>query len=981
MKGAKQVQRSIWAISDSSTSRKRIFSALLASLLVCSWGKANASPQTRSTFISQLQGVPSAGLAKAAKSPYQSFTLANGLTTIVVSQPQSPLVRMALYYRVGSRDEQIGRTGFAHLFEHMMFQGSEHVSNFVQPLEAVGARLNGWTWFDYTGYVIDAPREALGLALFQESDRMGWLLGALNKKKFEVQRDVVLNEKRQYENRPHGLTGYVLQEEIFPAGHPYRHDTIGFARDLRAANLNDAYSWFRSYYSPNNAVLVLWGNIDVSTARVAVEKWFGSIPRGPAVKPVVAGPVDLPAPRNREIRDKVALLRLQRVWSGPPLQDPDGAALEVGLRALGGMKSSQMERTLVRAERLADGVMASIERQQLASMINVQMDVRHGINRVQAEAALDAELSRFLREGPAPSEVERAITSLIAERLYSLDEERHTLMAEGWVQAGDPSFWIEHDLRRIAAVSPEMATAALRRWLKRPRLSLTTIPGERKANGEPVPAEQRHNDSLAKTETQAGGKPSSPSTKRTSPAVLPAGPLGFTQVQRTVLSNGIPVALVRRSVSPTVQVSLSFAGGYAADAMETPGMMHLMLSSMPEGTIERDAEALIAANDQLGASITTDISRDFSRLQLSALIPNLGPSLTLLADVVRHPAFRSDAVQRLKQQQQAALLKALQDPMALAYRKSRVMVYGSAHPYGVPDSLGTEASIERLTPEGLRSAHSRWYRPDLARVTVVGDIEMEQLQPLLEKSFGSWPVPQSTPPTVLLPDVPLRPTRLLLVDRPGAAQSVVVAAKALPLRGTDQSHESLELANDVLGAGFLSRINTTLREKKGWTYGARSSLPASFGPLALAITAPIQSDRTADTIRTLMAEMREFATDSGVRPEELQRVREGKVQRLATLYRSNREILDQVQMNDMLRRPADYLGQLAAILRAINAEAINQAAGLYLHPEGLQFVIVGDRAAVETQLRGLNLPIEIVPSDIEASNNSAVPLRAFTVKR
>jgi zinc protease len=981
MKKTKEEQRRARAIPGSSILRQRVISAFLASLLVCSWSKADASAQSRSASLSQLPVAPTADLAKTAKLPYQSFTLANGLTTIVVSQPQSPLVRMALYYRVGSRDEPIGRTGFAHLFEHMMFQGSEHVPNFGQPLEASGALFNGSTWFDYTGYVIDAPRGALGLSLFQESDRMGYLLGALNQKKLKVQRDVVLNEKRQYDNQPHGLTSYALLEELFPAGHPYRHDTIGFMTDLQAASLEDVHAWFRAYYGPNNAVLVLWGNIDLPTARATVEQWFGSIPRGPVVKPAVAGPVDLPAPRRREIHDNVALLRLQRVWSGPPLQDPDSAALEVGLRALGGMKSSRMERTLMRAEGLADGVLADMERHQLASVINVQMDVRHGINRDHAEAALDAELSRFLREGPAPSEVQRAVTSLIAERLYSLDESRHTLMAEGWVQADDPSFWIEHDLRRIAAVTPEMAKAVLRRWLKRPGLTLTTIPGERKADGDPVPAEKRSSDSIAKSETQARGKSSSPSTKRTSPAVLPAGPLAFTQVQRTVLSNGIPVALVRRSVSPTVQISLSFAGGYAADTIETPGMMHLMLRSMPEGTIERDAEALIAANDQLGASITTTISRDFSWVQLSALSPNLGPSLALLADVVRHPAFRSDAVQRLKQQQQADLLKALRDPTALAYRKSRAMVFGPAHPYGVPDSLGTVATIEKITTEALLQAHSRWFRPDLTRITVVGDVEMEQLQPLLEQSFGRWPVPHSTPPTVLLPDVPAQPTRLLLVDRPGAGQSVIVAARALPLRGTDRGLEKLELANEVLGGGFLSRIFTTLREKKGWSYGAYSSLSANIGPLALAITAPVQSDRTADAIRTIMAEMGAFATDSGVQPEELQRVTEGNVRKLAALYRNNGEILNQVLQNDQLQRPADYLGQRAAILRAIDAEAINQAARRHLHPEGLQFVVVGDRAAVEPQLRGLDLPIEIVPADMEAAITSEAPVAAFAVPR
>nr|WP_071881529.1 pitrilysin family protein [Cyanobium gracile] len=901
-------------------------------------------------------------LALSAKRPLQSFTLANGLTTIIVHQPKAPLVQMALYYRVGSRDEPQFRTGFAHLFEHLMFEGSENVPDFDKPLVAAGAEINGWTSFDFTGYVIDAPLGALDLALFQESDRMGHLLGALSQESLDLQRDVVKNEKRENDNQPYGLSRYAELEELFPQGHPYHHAPIGAMDDLDAATLGDVHGWFRRHYGPRNAALVLVGDVDLQTARAKVQEWFGEIPPGPASwGQVGADPVTLPVERNREIRDTVPLLRLQRLWSGPPLLSPDSAALLVAMEALGGMNSSRLDRTLVRGQAVANTVWAYIEFHQLASIINIGMDVRQNLSREHAEAAFDAELSRFLSEGPSIAEVQRASTRLIASRLFSLDKWLHTMIAEGWVQAGDPSYMIEKDLRHIAAVTPESAKTALERWLLRPRVMLNIIPGNRPHSNQLSGSKGssiRSGLMEIRAEEQADVM-SSPRDQKP-PAVVQVGALDFLQVQRSTLSNGIPVALVPRGKSPTVEVSLSFKGGFSTDAVQMRGTMNLLVRSLREGSASIDTEAQYDELDRLGASLSTSVTPDYARLGLSALTPNLGPSLELLADAVRQPAFRADIIERLQHEQQTKVIKAMHDPTDLAYRQLRQLLYGAAHPYGA-DALGTKETISTITPEDLQKAHKRWFRPDMLRVTVVGDVTMEQLKPLLERAFGTWQAEPGPVPFVQVVDVPAQPSRVLLVDRPGAGQSVIAAGRVLQLRGTSGPGESVGLANAVLGGSFLSRLNTKLREQKGWSYGVASYLTYNSGPRGFTITAPVQTDRTVDAIRTVQSEMRSFSSNKGVRPEELQRVTEGELHRMATLYRSNRDILDAVEFNDDLIRPPDYLIRRPKILRAISADEINDAARTYFQPDGLVFVVVGDRGKVEPQLRELGLPIEFIP--------------------
>lgn len=952
---------------------RRILSVSLLSLALASCA-GNPAPRTAvapapaaAPAPTKAEPAPLGQLVSKVDIPYESFTLDNGLTVLVHTDRKAPLIGVTTYYRVGSKHEPRGRTGFAHLFEHLMFGGSENVENFDVPLEAAGSTsTNGSTWYDRTNYVQTVPKGALDLALFMESDRMGHLLGAVTQDKLDKQRGVVQNEKRQGDNQPYGLTDYVIGEGLFPVGHPYRHSTIGSMADLDAASIPDVRKWFIDNYGPNNVVLALAGDIDVATAKAAVQKWYGDIPRGPAVRQVEAGSVTLPTPVKREMVDQVPVTRIYRVWSGPGLNDPDAVALDVGLRVLGGLSSSRLDNALVRGEQLAVSVTASAQQFEQTSFLQATMDVKPGVDRAQAEARLDALIAELIEKGPTEDELRRAATSAVSGQLFALEQVggfsgKGAQLAEGLLYSGNP-VQFKQDLERIAALTPAEVQAALKRWLSRPVFALGVTPGKRTEDGGKMGG---YGDEATSPPPKSDAKKPAPplktGPKREFPPVAAVGDLTFPAIERATLSNGIPVTLARRGNVPTVLVSVNFDAGFAADLSDKPGTQSLMLSLLDEGTTTRDATAIAEEQERLGARLSTGAGLDASSVTLAALSANLAPSLDLMADVTINPAFAPAEVERVRGQQLANLAQSIANPRGLASRTLPTLLFGKAHPYGLPgDGLGDEASLKSLTPAALRTAHAQWIRPDNARITVVGDVTMAELKPLLEKSFGNWQAPATPRPTKAL-DAPVPPAqpRIVLIDRPGSPQSVIVAGRVLDLTGRDQGNEALDLANEVLGNGFLSRLNLNLREDKGWSYGVRSIVSAPQGRRTLSLVAPVQSDRTGDSIRLLLAEMRDFPGKKPVNPTELNRVTDGNVRGLPNRFETNGQVLGAIITNERLGRPDDYIVTLPSRYGAIDAKAIDDAAKQWLHPEGLVFVVVGDRKQVEPQLEGIGLPVEI----------------------
>jgi len=589
-----------------------------------------------------VEPAPLSSLVQSVDIPYQQFTLPNGLRVLVHTDRKAPLVHVGIWYHIGSKDEPMGKTGFAHLFEHIMFYGSEHApGDFFQYLQDIGATdTNGTTWYDRTNYFETVPTGALDRALFLESDRMGYLIGGLTQTRLDAQRGVVQNEKRQGDNQPFGTVDYLVNDVLFPAGHPYRHSTIGSMADLNAASLETVKNWFRAHYGPNNAVLVLAGDIDLPTAKAKAAKWFGAIPKGPVTARPEIGIPTLPAAVDKVMHDQVPYARVQRSWVVEGVNGRDTNALNAAMSVLGGLSWSRRGNARVRKERVAVGVTAGLETHENLSLATISANVKPGQDPADVAKRLDAVVADFLKNGPSADEVRRVATKEVAGRIAGYEtvggfSGKGPVLAEGLLYSGDPAKY-KKDLAETAALTPEAVRAAAVKWLGRPALRLTVLPGPREdtpemraIRGDVTPPAGRGMSFFRKPgEMPAlagkGGKTAVASVDRSKfPPVGQLAALRFPKIERATLANGIPVFLARRPETPTVRVSVSFNAGTSADPKGAVGTQTLMMALIDEGTKTLDSTAIAEAQERLGASISSEATLDRSSLELYALKPNL----------------------------------------------------------------------------------------------------------------------------------------------------------------------------------------------------------------------------------------------------------------------------------------------------------------------------------------------------------------------
>lgn len=897
---------------------------------------------------------PVSKLVAAVNIPYEQFTLANGLRVIVHTDRKAPVVAVSVWYDVGSKHEPKGKTGFAHLFEHLMFNGSENVpGDFFEPLQQIGATdLNGTTWFDRTNYFETVPTAALDRTLFMEADRMGHLLGGITQGKLDNQRSVVQNEKRQGDTQPYGLTEYAQIAGLFPPEHPYGHTTIGSMSDLDKASLEDVKGWFRQHYGPNNAVLVLAGDIDVPTARALVEKRFGSFPAGPKQGPIAAPIPTLAAPKSEIMKDQVATTRLYRWWVVPGLNDPDTVPLSVGMAVLGGLASSRLDNALVRDEKLAVGVTASLQTFAQMSIAEITADVRPGGDVAQVNKRLDELLGELMTKGPNADEVQRVATRAVSAKIAGLESVggfggKAVALAEGALYSNDPDQY-RKELAAYASATPVSVRAALQKWLSRPVYALTVEPGERTAYEEATRV-----DPPSAPQQEAALDPSK------LPPVGSFSALTFPAIERAQLRNGIKVYFARRTAVPTVQVNVSFDAGFAADPKDALGTQALMLRVMREGTRTRNSRQLAEEGERLGANISSGASLDRTGIGISALSANLGLSLDLLADIVRNPAFAPDEVNRVRIQQLAGIAAELQDPGAIAARALPTLLWGKGHPYAVPGSGSGDAAVVRaLTPAALSAFHDRWLRPETASIFVVGDTTLKALMPLLEHSFGGWKGRGEAPPVKNFNvPIPAPRARIVLIDRPNAPQSTISAGVVLG-RSSRDDLVTLRAANEVFGGSFLSRINSDLRETKGWSYGVSSGIGTEENKVTFQIRAPVQADRTGDSIRALQAQLGDFTGKSGITAAELERTVNGDIRELPGSFETSGAVLASVQRIIALGRPDNYYEILPQKYLAMTATGLDREFRNVIDPKSLVWVVVGDARKIRPQLDGLGLPVE-----------------------
>jgi zinc protease len=919
---------------------------------------ATVALMTSPAAAAPAQSVPIPTLVKQVSIPHTVFHLKNGLTVVVHEDHKAPVAGVTVWYNVGSKDEPKGKDGFAHLFEHLMFNGTENLpGDFFTYLQQVGATdYNGNTYFDWTRYFETVPTGALDRAMFMESDRMGHLLGAVTQGVMDNQRAVVENEKRQRESAPGGLISLTLFDTLFPAGHPYHHTPIGSFKDLDAASLADVKQWFHDRYGPNNAVLVVAGDVKPAEVRRLAEKYFGPIPAGPVNHPAMAGVPTLSAPKSIAMKDAVATTIIQRYWAVPGLLDRQLAALDIGGSVLGGLASSRLDKLLVREEKVAVAVSAGLTPLERAGIFNVTAYVKPGVDPALVSKRLDEIVADYIAKGPSADEVQRAVMSEVSNRIRALEQVgggsgKAVALAEGETYVHDSDFY-KKTLASYAAITPALVRASMQHWLRRPALTITLSPGQREVQAEAKPV-----------------VPVKPGASKTEGAVkgnLPIPPVGqlaaldFPTITHTKLSNGIPLDFVQRSSVPVTQVAMAFNAGSAADPSQAHGLASMTMDLLDEGTSKLSSQQIAEAEERLGSEVSTSNGADRSYVMLNALSPNLAPSLDLMSQVVRDAAFRPGDIDRIRVQKLTAIAQTQKDPTRVANRLLPTVLYGPNHPYGGPGG-GDPKAIAKIGRGDLIAFEQRWLRPDNVKIFVVSDRPLSEVQPQLEASFGQWAAPAAPKGTKTFTAPPPRPSapKILLVDRPGSAQSSIVGGQLLPLdpRGDIVPFDT---ANDVLGGTFLSRLNMDLREDKGWSYGVSGDESVAEHAVPYVVSAPVQADRTGDALAELNRQITDFLTSKGVTQEELARTVANNINQLPGEFETSGAVLSAIMNMDVLGRPDNYYETLAPKYRALTPTRLDQAARATLDPKGFTWIVVGDAAKVRPQLDKLGLPVEVV---------------------
>jgi predicted Zn-dependent peptidase len=898
---------------------------------------------------------PVSALVREVAIPHTAFKLANGLTVLVHEDHKAPVVAVSTWYNVGSKDEPKGKTGFAHLFEHLMFNGSDNLpGDYFTYLQQIGATdYNGTTWFDRTNYFETVPKAALERTLFMESDRMGYLLGAVTQEKLDNQRGVVQNEKRQGDNQPGGLIEYEVLGNLFPDGHPYQHSTIGSMADLDAASLATVKEWFIDKYGPNNAVLVLAGDVTADEARTLVEKYFGPINQGPVNVPAAADVPTLAASKSIVMKDRVAATQIQRHWAVPGLLSNQLAALDIGGSILGGLASSRLDKILVRDEKLAVSVSAGLQPFQRVGLFEVDATVKPGVDPAVVEKRLDEIIAEFIANGPTEDEVRRAATREVGGRIRGLEQVggfggKAVALAEGQVFAGDSDFY-RKTLDQYAAITPADVKAAMQQWLSRPVFAIRLEPGDRPPYEEAKFKPKKGKSADIKT----------PKVKRELPAIGGNPPLDFPDVQHVTLSNGVKLNYAQRTTVPVTQIALGFDAGYSADAPTGRGLQGMTLALLDEGAAGKTSQQIAEEEERLGAQIAAQGSADISNVTLSALSANLGPSLDLLADIVQRPDFAPAEVERVRTQILTGIAQEQKDPQNMAARALPTLLYGEAHPYAATGS-GSPVAVKAFTRDDLVGFQQRWLRPDNLEIFVVSNLPLAEVQQQLEQRFGTWTAPAGIARgEKMFGTAPERPKaeRIVLIDRPGSPQSYILAGQVTPIDPRGEM-AAITGANDVLGGQFLSRINMDLRETKGWSYGVRGTAQLNAKLVPYIVSAPVQSDRTGDSIAALRQDIREFLSTKGVTDEELSRTIANRISQLPGQFETSVAVLSAMQTNDLYGRPDNYYELLAGKYRSQSKATLDAALREAIDPAGFVWVVVGDAAKVKPQLAKLGLAVE-----------------------
>lgn len=861
--------------------------------------------------------------------PATTFTLENGLTVIVAENHDVPVVSYQLIYQVGSKDEPPGKSGLAHLFEHLMFEGSAHTpGSFLENMTRAGAtHLNAFTSTDRTTYHATVPVGSLDYALFMESDRMGYFTESISQRSLDQERRVVLNEKLETESGPYGKLYECKSLGCFPAWHPYAHTVIGAKEDISAVTLDDVKYWCRTYYTPANTVLALCGDIDVALAREKVTHWFGSLPPGRPLRRSASWIADIPPLRRDHYQARVANGTLMLVWNTPPAGSGDATLLSLIAGYLASGLSSLLVKKLVYSEAIASSVHAQVEEGALCSQFIITATAVDGMPLASLEQRLLDELQAFLANGVDAlhlSEVKNQIVNQFRDS-YKTSAQIASLLSTTWVTLGDASGY-RSLLTQIYSATGEAVQQVAQRWLTRHHYTLEIIPFTARPDARAIAADR----SLP-------------------PRILAPVALVLPQIQHAVLDNGIRLVLLERHSQSDIYLDLLLP----AFTLPHPGQHQLLIELLNEaGAGNRDAFAFRQACSDLGSQMTLRKRLHHLSLLLSCRRVQLPATLELLCARLQNSILREEDVLRKRTLLQDALAEQLHVASAMVQRVLPGLMYPPGHPCRVAGGIeGTPAGLAATDSSALRRVLPELLNTQDSTVVVTGDTTMQQLLPQLNASLGRLPFLPHRPVPHPQATLPQRP-RLFLLDIPNAEQTSIAVASLLPgVSSVDEA--TFELLNTLFASGFTSRINLNLREAKNWTYGVRGQLINDPVQRVHYVQTEVQTDRTREAIQELMME---YQALTGVRPvtaEELNEVRRTSLLGFSSSFESLSGLNNMVSWLVRSRLPDDFWLHHQQRIAEITLAEINALAHELFSIDRLTWVVAGDTHLFEEEITAL----------------------------
>ncbi|WP_297097518.1 pitrilysin family protein [uncultured Draconibacterium sp.] len=878
---------------------------------------------------------------------YEKIVLDNGLTVIVHEDHKAPIVAVNVWYHVGSKNEKVGKTGFAHLFEHLMFNGSENYNDdYFKPFQKIGATdMNGTTNNDRTNYFENIPVSSFDLALWMESDRMGHLIGALDSAKLEEQRGVVQNEKRQGDNEPYSQVNELMSKNCYPAGHPYSWTVIGSMEDLDAATLEDVHEWFESYYGAANAVLCIAGDVETNAAIEKVKQYFGDIPSGPPVSKHESYIAKREGVVRQITQDRVPQARIYKVWNTPGWGTPCADMLNLVSDVLATGKNSRLYKRLVYEDQIATNVSAYIYPREIGGQFRVIATAKPGEDLSTVEAVIDEELQKFFAEGPTQDELKLVKTQYMARFIRGIERiggfgGKSDILAMNEVYGGSPDFY-KTTIERINNATAEDLHKVANDWLTDGEYILEVHPFPEYKTGESVVDRSSLPESL------------------TAPAPV------FPDIQKHTLSNGLQVILAERHAVPIVSFELMVDAGFAAEQNFPAGTANLTLNMLDEGTESRDALTINKELNMLGATISSGSDLDVSYVLLSALKENLGKSLEIYADVLLNPSFPENEFDRLQKQQLATIQQEMATPIGMAVRLLPQYLYGKDHAYGRSfTGSGTAESVAAITPAVLAKFHDTWFKPNNSTLVVTGDVSMNEIIPLLENQFDNWKKGNTHKNTIaVLPQK--EKSSIYLIDKPDSPQSFILAGNLSPSRA-DNDYLGIKMLNMVMGGQFTSRLNMNLREGKHWSYGVRSLILDARAQSPFIVVAPIQGDKTAEAVLEIKRELSDAANSKPVTNTELNNVKQNEILSLPGSWETVQSVGFSLEEMIKYGLPENYFSEYPDKIKNLDLNDIENAQKKVLFPDQMVWMIVGDRSKIETSLNELGMgPVSVI--DVEGN--------------